>query len=160
MRVPAVQTMIRGRRVSARWIGERRNRGSRAPLFDLYVGRRRVSDEPVGRSRVVRELRASVHAMQRAVVVRVTSDDIRRGRRRSFTCCPVARAVKRTLKLGAVHVNPLLINAGGPGENFKTPSTAGRFITKFDAGVQVQPFAFRLSSRRGSARKCHSQGGR
>jgi hypothetical protein len=85
------------------------------------------------------------------MIIKVTSDHIKRGDRRSPGCCPIALAVKEACRLPFVSVG---INSVSWSYNegvdviheciFEPDSSLVEFITRFDLGSPVQPFEFDL----------------
>ncbi len=82
--------------------------------------------------------------------ITVTADNIKKGRRKSRSFCPIALALKSA---GFVHVNvgyrriEILPTARSksPIAKYRTPHSAKRFIEKFDIwGDGVKPFSFSL----------------
>src|SRR3990167_8370866 len=68
------------------------------------------------------------------VRVRVTAQDIKRGRRSSFNRCPIARAVHRLTYKGArVDVDYVTYRS----EEYSLPLSAKRFISEFDEPIST-----------------------
>lgn len=83
--------------------------------------------------------------------IKVTTDDIRRGKRSSASFCPVARAATRALDDIATSVQA----AGGelsyyrksdrpPWTSIRLPESVNRRIDAYDAGEEMKPFTFRV----------------
>lgn len=75
--------------------------------------------------------------------IRVTREDIERGKRTDSCRCPVARAVRRATRKKFVAVGVEDIDVGSQ-VTVPTPSIVATFIRAFDARRPVQPFAFDL----------------
>lgn len=75
-------------------------------------------------------------------MVRVTRDDITKGHPHTVTLCPVARAVIKAVRNSQVVVGEHVIHVNG--DRHLTPRAVKTFIRKFDAGLPVKPFQFRL----------------
>lgn len=73
--------------------------------------------------------------------IRVTRDCINKGVRQNTTSCPIARALKeagcRRVRVG---VGVMEFN----GRSYGVPKSVARFVSRFDNGVAVWPFSFRL----------------
>lgn len=85
--------------------------------------------------------------------VYVTQDDINKGKPTSMCNCPVARAIKRTIKNSMkVEVGENQICLISKDKNnlirLKTPKKVGNFIDKFDSWQtaldEIKPFSFDL----------------
>lgn len=86
------------------------------------------------------------------LTVNVTSDDIKNGVRKDPRCCPIARAVNRTLDIeDGVEVYEFYIQTDdytitGYGdihrEIYALPKNAVEFICDFDSSKPVEPFEF------------------
>lgn len=75
--------------------------------------------------------------------IKVTQDDIDKGKRCLINQCPIALAVRRgtglpTVYIGAVHF------ITGKFERVTLPPAAIEFIKKFDQQATVKPFEFEL----------------
>ncbi len=91
-----------------------------------------------------------------SLTVEVTEEDIRYGQRNNCRDCPIARAVRRSLKnyklavyeLGisvsqeAIRITPITRYPSGIQLLYRTSSEARQFITSFDRGMPVQPTTF------------------
>jgi hypothetical protein len=91
---------------------------------------------------------------RKTIRVVVTAADIKRGVRQDSLSCPVARAMHRTMKLPYavtrawhngywVGVAALDTGIGLPIEH-RLSRAVGDFTRRFDAGLPVEPFAFRV----------------
>lgn len=85
------------------------------------------------------------------LTVNVTSDDIKNGARKDPRCCPIARAVNRTLDIeDGVEVYEFYIQTddymdthiGLLYSTFLMPDVARQFIRDFDNSMPVEPFEF------------------
>jgi hypothetical protein len=74
--------------------------------------------------------------------IKVTQSDIKKGKRKKLTLCPVALAIRRTVKTGRVSVNNLIVTVGA--RERRLPLDAQTFVRNFDLGRHVEPFAFEL----------------
>lgn len=87
------------------------------------------------------------------MIITVTKTDIKKGKKESTTCCPIALAVKRKLKKPQlIYVFRDEIRFGRQwGNNYDNdidlPKSAVKFIDKFDDGEKVKPFSFTLSAK-------------
>jgi hypothetical protein len=81
--------------------------------------------------------------MSKKILVRVTKDDIKRGKREDMQACPIARSLKR---LGKRQVEVAIFGGISWGTNgyAKCPKEAKKFIRAFDRGRKVEPFKFYL----------------
>lgn len=78
--------------------------------------------------------------------ITVTREDIRAGKRKSCTSCPIALAIRRKVWARLVRVDNFYIKLW-PGNReprlqAALPVKAMQFVRSFDAGVPVQPFTF------------------
>lgn len=73
--------------------------------------------------------------------IHVTQEDIQQGKRRSCYFCPVAISLRRHKKRREWYVG---WNYLDPDNRIKTPKSVQTFITTFDQGIPVKPFAFIL----------------
>ncbi len=78
------------------------------------------------------------------IKVDVSKHDVRLGRRMSFTGCPVARSLSRSLNQ-RVWVSGLEILCDRGPAYIPTPERVKRFIERFDAQNPVKPFTFTLN---------------
>lgn len=80
------------------------------------------------------------------VIINVTANDIKYGKPRMTTSCPIARAVKRRTigNFYSVGADTCWINE----DIIFLPSEARDFIVKFDRGREVKPFKFTLDVRK------------
>lgn len=87
---------------------------------------------------------------ERTVQINVTRDDIRRGQPKSFKNCPIARAVKRRLRLGHVSVAGGRVYLYDDGLELLSvedlPTRAFTFVQTIDSAGRraVKPFRFKL----------------
>ena len=73
--------------------------------------------------------------------ITVTAEDIKNGRKKNCRMCPLALAATRTYRMAAwVFKNEVFIN----GVWAVLPSSAKRFVARFDKRKPVQPFTFEL----------------
>lgn len=72
--------------------------------------------------------------------IKVTREDIRNGRRKSTTSCPIANAIKRTFKKKNVCVGVGDFCIGK--KEFLLSKRAKGFISRFDSYKKVNPFQF------------------
>lgn len=80
----------------------------------------------------------------KAVVVEVTSEDIRIGERRRATRCPVRRALRRAgVPAHAVFGGDYMFRAEDA-PLMPLPVTVERWIRAYDAGHFVRPFTFKV----------------
>lgn len=77
------------------------------------------------------------------MLIKVTAEDIKNGKRALTDCCPVALATSRLL--GKVRVTPRYLYATNV--MVLLPLVAVNFIYKFDRGEPVRPFTFELETR-------------
>ena len=84
------------------------------------------------------------------LIVNVTNEDIRTGRKECVSACPVAKAIRRAgierpkvfgsiLEYGRAYRQP-----GSMKKEATLPKIASRFVRAFDLGQQVRPFRFEL----------------
>ena len=77
------------------------------------------------------------------LIVDVTSQDIKRGKRKYISCCPIALALKRSLPGKRIAVGSDITFIG---DGLATlPKQARTFIERFDNSESVKPFKFKLS---------------
>lgn len=79
--------------------------------------------------------------------IKVTKADIKNGKRKSASSCPIALAVKRATKQKLVVVDEEYIGFGKSSRSYteyKIPDKASVFIATFDDGDKVKPFSFAL----------------
>lgn len=82
------------------------------------------------------------------ITISVTAEDIAAGKPRWCSSCPIALAMKRTLKdmdpamKVAVSMNTLTIIGPHDDVNYRTPFSAQAFINAFDSGLPTLPFEF------------------
>ena len=74
--------------------------------------------------------------------IRVTQDDILRGKMASITDCPVARAVRRARGRGSIEVGSW--QAVIAGQVYTLPENAHDAIEEFDDTGIMKPFTFSL----------------
>jgi len=79
-----------------------------------------------------------------SITVNVTETDIRRGRPRSLTECPVALALCRTTHQRWYVTDEHCVNWDDPPRGFPTSSEIVHFMRAFDRLEPVQPFSFDL----------------
>lgn len=79
----------------------------------------------------------------RRVRVEVTADDIAAGKTYDCFHCPVAIALARATGFEQAYAGPGSFGNGN-GRKGATPTEASEFMYAFDAGKQVQPFAFEV----------------
>jgi len=72
--------------------------------------------------------------------VEVTAEDIKEGKRKSCTSCPIALAFRRALGHDEVKVGEIYTKIGK--REYRTPKVAFQFITLFDKYQKVEPFTF------------------
>ena len=80
--------------------------------------------------------------------VQVTNKDINEGTRRSCCDCPLAKALKRTLKQNVVVGTAdffYIDEKTGEQKYIILPNSAQEFILNFDKGEIVPPFSFNLN---------------
>lgn len=81
------------------------------------------------------------------MIIKVTEQDIKNGRKESEFTCPVALAVKRELGLKRlsrkIQVWGTSITVSDVGTIY-VPDKVGTFVENFDDGARVQPFKFRM----------------
>jgi hypothetical protein len=81
------------------------------------------------------------------MLIKVTQEDIDIGRRNSCIFCPVARAINRALRSTALkgaivftsRITPKIYHKEQP-----VSCRVKRFIVRFDHGLPVEPFNFRV----------------
>jgi hypothetical protein len=83
------------------------------------------------------------------VKITVTEEDIKTGEPCSATRCPVALAVRRSLKVKSVwtvSVATMIYVNLGPGGYYEAvrPPEVHEFASRFDEGFPVEPFSFTL----------------
>jgi hypothetical protein len=74
----------------------------------------------------------------------VTKQDIDGGRRGNPFCCPIAIAMHRVLEISPPQcpVFPSEMKIGW--RNIPLPNEAKKFVDRFDAGLDVEPFSFEV----------------
>lgn len=77
--------------------------------------------------------------------IKVTRKHIEQGERLETRSCPIALAFK-DLGWGSVQVYTLKVYKKKKGKKYLLPSSAIKFITKFDEGKTVRPFTFELDT--------------
>ncbi len=84
-------------------------------------------------------------------LIRVTQEDIRKGKAGTYQGCPVALAVSRVLPFYSCSITPFkaLFQINSPEVSSQwviaeLPKSAARFVERFDAGKPVKPFNFYL----------------
>lgn len=80
------------------------------------------------------------------IKIKVTEEDIKKGKRFNSACCPVGLACQRVLHKNWAEVFEFLTlrqTENGLRIYFEMQGVAG-FISKFDSGETVQPFEFEL----------------
>jgi len=77
-------------------------------------------------------------------IVYVTQRDIKLGKNRSYSFCPIARALKRIFKRKEVWVgmSTATLTRGERIRCMKLPQNVIDFINNFDKGIEVKPFNF------------------
>lgn len=80
------------------------------------------------------------------VLISVTEDDIKNGKRMDSKFCPIALACKRTEMFGehGVRVDHFKLFKRGSCLKYRLPFVAKAFIHRFDAGRNVEPFEFEV----------------
>jgi len=93
--------------------------------------------------------------------IKVTNKNIREAEVADPTNCPIARAIKRTVKgIKNVHVygkNANMTVKKGSRLTFYTAvlgSNAAAFVSRFDAGLSVAPFKLNVKWNRTTAANC------
>ena len=80
------------------------------------------------------------------MIVTVTAADIKHGRRKSQTSCPIALAIKKKSNVTYVKTgcSTSTVRRGWDSEvYYKYPKSVFNFVKKFDRGEKVRPFTFR-----------------
>lgn len=77
------------------------------------------------------------------MTIRVTKEDIRLGRWKSSSACPIARALKRKFKGCYPVVEFFYIKING--DRYGLPKEAINFIRQFDDKRPVKPFSFQIT---------------
>jgi hypothetical protein len=89
------------------------------------------------------------------MIVEVTRKDIRGGLRNIASDCPIALALNRKFNRDDILVYPYkngwAFSCHRGRVHCLLPSSASRFAKRFDRGMKVQPFRFRISSHMGLA---------
>lgn len=80
----------------------------------------------------------------KTLTIRVTSGDIWGGWRGSENFCPIARALDRITKEWWRVTGDVAVKLEGYPFRYKLPRSARRFISRFDSGLPVKPFNFRI----------------
>jgi ribosomal protein L31 len=78
------------------------------------------------------------------ILIEVTQKDINSGCRRNTMRCPVAKALKRYVRVPLVGSSHIFFNTENTRQIMDTPRSVMRFIKKFDANKPVKPFKFYL----------------
>ncbi len=88
------------------------------------------------------------------LTISVTQEDIAAGVRLNCGLCPIARAVRRALRLAEIPYSEELIaitrksihshGVGHRGKIYNLPDAAGEFISCFDSGFPVKPIIFEI----------------
>lgn len=76
--------------------------------------------------------------------VSVTMEDIELGFPGDAGCCPIARAIKRTLGVDEIEVGGPVLSVGYMRGEMRDEDATNAFIEKFDAHEQVLPFETEL----------------
>ncbi len=85
------------------------------------------------------------------ITIKVTKRDIAYGARDNCDRCPVARAIKRAVRVNDIEIFPLTLNLYDRDCSYATlaiPKVASTFIESFDGGAirrHLKPFSFRLN---------------
>ena len=79
---------------------------------------------------------------EEAMIISVTQEDIDKGVLSSIDDCAIAIALRR--KVGGYGIAKSYVFTA-LGSVVRLPNNARRFIAKFDAGLPVKPFNFRLN---------------
>ena len=81
------------------------------------------------------------------LLIEVNQNDIDNGVQGVSCKCPVARAIKRTMRIKGVEVNAdyILLKSGKTSIECAVPASVMRFINIFDEGAKVKPFKFNLN---------------
>lgn len=77
------------------------------------------------------------------IIIEVTEEDIKSGRRHSYSKCPIALAIRRAFARDygvAVGVGSFCVGI----DVWKLSRRAQNFIQNFDEGCPVKPFSFRI----------------
>lgn len=75
--------------------------------------------------------------------IKVTKKDIENGKSCNNKCCPIALAIKRTLRQSEnIFVDPICVQING--RYISLPKRAMRFVEKFDVKESVKPFEFNI----------------
>ena len=82
--------------------------------------------------------------MSKDIKIEVTQEDIDRGEKGDCAKCPIARAIRRTLKVRYVHVDTDFLEWGPDYSCMNAPVKVSKFIDAFDEGRRVSPFTFML----------------
>lgn len=77
------------------------------------------------------------------MLIKVTQEDINKGKKHNCNECPVALAIKRIIndKYIKTHKANLSIDSVW----YPLPSIVVKFISDFDKGIMVKPFEFELN---------------
>lgn len=78
------------------------------------------------------------------MLVKVTQDDIDKGKRKRACFCPVALALNRDAPRGGWSVSDIML-VDGDGNLYAAPINVSSFVMDFDRGLSVQPFEFELN---------------
>lgn len=83
--------------------------------------------------------------MKKTIVVAVKQIDIDRGYTMSCSGCPIARAIRRSIKKSkGVRVGNSWVHVGAKAIKGSLPKRARAFIERFDSYETVKPFTFTL----------------
>lgn len=82
------------------------------------------------------------------ILVTVTAEDIKNGRRRNIHLCANALALQRATGCSDAWIGPFVACVtGGHAGTHQTPPAVEAFITRFDNGEPVEPYTFVLIPR-------------
>lgn len=81
---------------------------------------------------------------ERTVLVEVTEEDIRKGRRENGTRCPVARAYRRATGLRGVYVDHVHVEVEQLEWIRRVPADVSRWIFRYDNHGTVEPTTFHM----------------
>lgn len=89
---------------------------------------------------------AKVRTKEKGILVEVTEKDIKHGVKGDPCRCPVAKALRRATKSSVVSAGEGVLFAGPKKRRtfWRTPAFVRLFISDFDDGAPVNPFAFSL----------------
>lgn len=93
---------------------------------------------------------ATVNSLRKSgsVLVSVTQNDIDKGCIWSRNNCPIALALQRIFKSDKICVSSFWIWTNPHKAAIKLPKSARCFVNKFDADEHVEPFKFRIPTRK------------